>query len=312
MLLKLSRFSLLIAAAIALGGVAPVLLYWLAIGPLPTVTPERFVPIPMIEQLASFISGFVIKTIYMSIALVIVAVLWRRKAPDLVALKWGFLFFYLGEAFCALNYILFGERSVLFENLHSYGMVLSFAFVTWAIFEGMGRRLIRFSDPARKCAAVELCGPCAKHVPEAPCGLKRLFLWLTPSAGVLTAVPLSATPKAVSYNTTILGTEYNHAHLVVHQLYEIRFLPLVALALFSAAFVVLLMKKENAVAPAKLLFSAGMGALGFSLFRLFLFAPFQEHLAWFIVWEEVTEFLFALGALLALWFFRKGLFSSAA
>ena len=57
----------------------------------------------------------------------------------------------------------------------------------------------------------------------------------------------------------------------------------------------------------KLLFAAGMGPLGFSLLRFFLFASFKNNQVWFEFWEEATELLFIAGVGIALWIFRDGL-----
>jgi len=40
-------------------------------------------------------------------------VLRRQRDVDLVALRWGLLGFFVGEAFCATNYLAFGEQSLL-------------------------------------------------------------------------------------------------------------------------------------------------------------------------------------------------------
>lgn len=254
-------------------------------------------------------SGFVLKTIYMTLSLVLVAVLWRRRSPDLMALRWAMVFFYVGEAFCAGNYLLFNEQSHLFENLHSYGMVIAFAFAVFALFEGIDRRLLFLSEPNAKCAALTLCGPCIKYA-DVPCGLRRVFQILIPSAFVLCLLPLSAVPHADAFNTTILGKPYGYSHHIYHQLYEIRYLPIVAMVFCAAALGALLFSRENAVTRSKVLFSCGLGALGFSLFRLFLFAPHRHNLVWFSFWEEVTEFLFVVGVCYILWVFRRRLFGA--
>jgi hypothetical protein len=44
--------------------------------------------------------------------------------------------------------------------------------------------------------------------------------------------------------------------------------------------------------------------MGFSWFRWILYAAFYDNQLWFIVWEEVTEFLFIAGTLYLLLAFR--------
>lgn len=262
------------------------------------------------EQWAAIGSGFVIKTIYMTLSLVLVAVLWRRRSPDLVALRWAFIFFYAGEAFCAGNYLFFNEQCYLFEYLHSYGMVVAFGFVAFALFDGIDRRLLFLSDPEGKCAALSLCGPCIKYA-DVPCGLRRVFQILIPSVLVLCFLPLCAVPVAESFTTTIFARAYVYSHHVYHQLYEIRFLPVVAVVFCAVAFAVLLFRKTDPVTPSKILFACALGALGFSLFRLFLLAPHRHNLVWFAFWEEITEFLFVVGVCYVLWVFRRPLFRTS-
>ena len=50
---------------------------------------------------------FVVKPVYTLLALLIVVLLWKQSASDLAALRWGMLFFFLGENACAANYLLF-------------------------------------------------------------------------------------------------------------------------------------------------------------------------------------------------------------
>jgi hypothetical protein len=57
-----------------------------------------------------------------------------------------------------------------------------------------------------------------------------------------------------------------------------------------------------------MIFAAGVGPFGFSLFRFIVFRGFRTNLAWMDFWEEITEFIFILGVILVLWFFRRSLF----
>jgi hypothetical protein len=63
---------------------------------------------------------------------------------------------------------------------------------------------------------------------------------------------------------------------------------------------------------AKVLFAGGAGFLGFSFFRLFLFAPYADNVVWQFFWEEATEIIFIAGLVIILWLFRKGLFPKTA
>jgi len=263
-----------------------------------------------VEQWAAVISGFAIKPFYMGLSLILALVLIRSRSPDLVALRWALISFFLGEAFCALNYLGFGNTSHLVEYLHGLGMVIAFAFTAWAVLDGLDRRLVGFSDANGRCAAVPLCHGCPRRS-GGPCGLVRTFEFMIPALAVLALLPAMGQPAAVSYNTKILGGFYNYSHAVVHQLYEIRFCPIAAAVLLALAFAALVWKRKEPVAWSKALFCAGIGALGFSYLRWVLFAGFREDLVWFETWEEITELIYILGVAFVLWTFRHGLFATA-
>lgn len=264
---------------------------------------------PPFRQWVAVVTGYVIKPLYMGISLLLIIWLWRRRSPDLVALRWGMVAFLAGEGACAVNFVVFRHHSHLAEYLHSCGMVLCFGLATYALVEGIDSRLIHFSDPDRRCAAIGLCGPCIKHS-DVPCGLKRVFLLLIPCMMVLGLMPSGGEPQMVSYNTTIFGFPYNYSHPVIYQIFEGRFCPAYGILLLGASLAVLLVKRDDAVQTAKPLFAAGMGPIGFALLRFMIFRPYVDDLVWFQLWEEVTELLFIAGALCVLWIFRSRLFTS--
>ncbi len=263
------------------------------------------------EEWAIVLTGFGVKPFYTVLSLALVILLWRQRSPDLAALRWAMLSFFVGENFCAANYLVFGDRSCLCEYLHSLGMVLCFGLSAFALVEAADRRLVKFSDPEARCAAAGLCRRCAKHA-DAPCGLRRTFLFLLPALMLLCGVPLLADFITVSYNTEILGTFYNFSHPVLYQIYEIRYCPAAALTLLGVSLAVLALKRRDPVAWSKVFFAAGVGALGFSFFRLVFVQVYRDDLAWFTFWEETTEAIFLLGVGLLLWLFRHGLFAETA
>jgi hypothetical protein len=222
--------------------------------------------------------------------LAIVVWLWHRKEVDLSAIRWSMLFFFVGEAFCFLNVMVFFEDSMLLEHLHSVGMVLSLGYASYALFEGLDGRLIHFSDDSR-CAATGLCRVCDKRIPTV-CALRRLFLLLIPATALLAAIPLFSEFREAVYNTRILGILHSYRHPVIHQFYELRYLPLAALVLLTASFATLWLLERRSVTRAKILYSAALGAIGFSLFRLLLVASFIDDQVWFVVWEETSELVF--------------------
>lgn len=261
---------------------------------------------PLLEQAAAVLTGFFVKPLYTLLALVLVILLWRQPSPDLRALCWAMLAFFVGENCCAANYLMGSDQSLLLEYLHSYGMVLCFALTVYALFEGVDRRLLRLSDPDGRCAALGLCRRCIKQAPV-PCGLRRVFAIVIPALILLALAPLCAELVPVSYNTKIFRAFYNYSHPVACQIFETRYLPIAAFLLLTLSLLALQGIKKDPVLWSKLFFAAGMGALGFSGFRLVLFQVYRDNLVWFGVWEELTELLFVLGTAVVLVIFREGL-----
>jgi rhodanese-related sulfurtransferase len=265
----------------------------------------------LFEQWAVCFAAFGAKPLYILISFVLAVALRRLRSPDLVALRWALIYFFLGEVFCAFNYLFFNESSFLMEYLHSFGMVLTFGYTTYAIFEGLDLRAIKYSASQDKCALLGLCDACIKHK-DVPCGLRRVFKWLALSFVILSFMPLLAQFHPASYNTSIVGTLYNYSHSAIYQIFEIRYAPALAIHFFLGAFLVLQFSRTEPVPLAKLLFSAGMGFFGFSMFRLILLDLYLDNLVWFVCWEEFTEFLYVFIIGIVLWIFRARLFKEEA
>lgn len=264
---------------------------------------------PLYEQLLAVISGFGIKSIYTLLSLVIFIVLWRSKSPDLIALRWAMIFFFIGENCCAINYFVFTDKSYFFEYLHSYGMLLSFGFATYAIFEGIDRRILMLSEPNKKCAALSLCRKCIKYE-KVPCGLKRTFLMIIPASILLAFMPLCSDWHNNSYNTMILGTFYNYAHRIIYQQFENIYCPTAAIILLAISLFILLLKKNDSLPLAKIFFAAGIGPLGFGMLRSILAGMYSQNMVWLNFWEELTELLFIVGVCFILWVFHQSLFKT--
>lgn len=265
---------------------------------------------PYYEQVTQVVSGFVIKSFYSILALGIAILLWKRPESDLTALKWSMVFFFIGENFCAANYLFFSDKSYLSEYLHGFGMLLAFSFVTYAVFEGVDSRILHLSDPDKKCAALGLCKKCIKYE-KVPCGLKLSFYLVIPAMAIIALMPLFADWHSGSYNTMIFGKSYNYSHFIVYQQYERLFCPLTAIALLCISFLVLAFKKQDPISAAKLFFAAGFGPLGFGLMRTMLNGFYSNNLVWSNVWEEGTELMFIIGVCFIVWIFKRGLFAAA-
>ncbi len=259
------------------------------------------------QQVISVLAFFIIKPIYTMLALAVIIVLWKSRSPDLVALRWAMIFFFLGENSCAVSFLAFKERSYLFEYLHGYGMLLCFGFTAYAFLEAVDHRLLMLSTPERRCASLNFCTACIKQG-EAPCRLKQTFYLIIPAFIVLTFMLLTADWQDNVYNTIVFDQFYNYGHLRVHQLFESWYCGGAAILLFSISLYLLIVRGRRSIGPAKIAFSAGLGPLGFGTLRMILGAAYDENRVWYLFWEEGTEFLFILGICFTLWTFRHGLF----
>jgi hypothetical protein len=263
------------------------------------------------EQWLAVTAGFVVKPLYMLLAFIWVVWLWRRREPDLTAMRRGLIAFWLGENACTVNYLWFGGCSDFWEFLHNFGMAAGFAFIVWAVLDGVDRRLIKLSPPHERCAALNLCKTCIKYS-AVPCKLQRVFKMLLPATLVAAVIPFTAGIKMVSYNAVVLGTTEHYALMTSSQLFENYYCPAMAMLFISASWLVMRFKKDDPVPLAKVLFAAALGPLGFGFMRLFLSGAFADNLLWYVVWEEVTELLFVVAVGYVLWIFRNTLLGKPA
>lgn len=279
------------------GLLLPLVLYGLRLAPGVTLGPELApLQIPRWQELTLFFSAYLIKPLYMTLALLSAWLLLRNTAAELIALRRGMFFFFLGEAACAANYLLFHDRSPLLEYWHDYGMLVCFSLLSYALLQAFDARICHYSAADRRCALLPLCGGCYKQG-EIPCTLRQLFLWLLPGLMVLAALPLSAIPQDRRAVLLILDRPVLLAHPVSYQLLETRLFPIVAMVLFALAYLLLLWRREGAFAASKLLCAAGCGPLAFSLMRFLCYRGFADQLLWANVWEETTELCFVAGIL---------------
>ena len=301
--------KIIVLLIIGLGLVAPIV--FLVFYNAPTVisnTQVAFRASSYFEQSAAVATAFLIKPIYTILAFFIFMVLWKRVEPELKALKWSMIFFFVGENFCAANFLFTENHDVyLLEYFHSLGMVLSFGFASFALIEGIDRYAVHLTEPDKKCSFLTYCRGCIKYEPVA-CGVQSFLIFVGIAGALVALMPLSAELHVVSYNTKIWGTFYNYKHPILYQLFEFRYFPLLASGLFSAAALILWFGRHNRLHLSKMIFAAAVGPFGFSLFRFVVFHGYRTNLVWMDFWEEMTEFIFVLGVISALWFFRKSVF----
>ena len=292
------RHLALILALITGGIGLPFIIFAILSAPASPYIPFR--TSPLYEQWAVVLAFFGIKLIYTILAAILIFILRRRYELDLASLRWCIIMFFVGEACCFVNVMGFHDQSLLFEHLHSVGMVLSLACGIHALIEGLDHRILHYSDTER-CAFASLCPRCAKHT-SAPCALHRCLLLLLPLLALTASLPLFSSFRDTAYTTRVLGATHFYQHPILHQIYELRFLPLAAMLLYSASLLVLWRSERHALASAKILFAAASGAISFSFFRLFLVASYSNNHVWFAVWEELLELftIIAIGGVLYL------------
>lgn len=291
-------------------GILPIALYSLRASADLQVPPLAALPVhslPPYQQAAQALAGLFIKPLYMLLSLVIIVVLVGQPGADISALKWGQVAFLSGEIFCAVNFYIYRHASVLSEYLHSYGMALAFGFTFFALFESLDSRLLRLSNSETPCAALALCGKCTRHQDEG-CKVHSVAQFLMPLLAGLIFIPILSPLQPDSYAVSIFRFPYSYMRLSFYEAYERRILPLFALTSFAIAYVPLLVRR-NPPLPllTKAFTAAGLGALGFSFFRLVLNAIFADNLVWFEFWEETTELMYIGFILFTLWQFRRTL-----
>jgi len=301
-------------AAVAAAAI-PVLLYPLVRGRVPDPLAAGwqalpFQPISLLQQWQVMLYAFGIKPLYMTLSFLLIVWIWRQKAADMTALRWGLIWFWLGETACSIDYIFYAKTSSFWEYAHGFGMAVGFSFIAYAALEGIDQRLIKFSPRGERCAALGLCRACEKYTND-PCGLKRLFKFTIPALMLVSFMPLTAPFQLNAYRTELLGSPHYYYHMVTSQWFELRFCPLLALLFLTASWLVLLFKRTDPVSVSKALMAAGTGPLGFGIMRMSIVATFSGNQVWLNFWEESTELLFVLAVLLVLWTFRHRLLPGA-
>jgi len=243
----------------------------------------------LLEQQAQAFAGLVVKPVYMMLSLSLILLLIGQSRISIRALQWGQIAFLIGETFCAINFYIYKHESILSEYLHSYGMVLAFGFTSFALLEGW-ENLFGGRIRSRVDAEMQVW--------------MRIIL---PLLAILSLTPVLTTIHPESYAVTIFKFPYSYTRLDVYQLYERRILPLTAVFAFIVACLPLLKKSLPLTFTTKLFACAGIGALGFSLFRVVLNTMFVDNLIWFEFWEEITELMFVGIIAFTLWRYKKSL-----
>jgi hypothetical protein len=312
--MMINRKTVLLLILIILAGLIPVIVYWMETADLhaPDLASLPNRSLHPFGQMTQALAGLVIKPLYMMLSLTLIILLIGQRDSDIAALEWGLIAFFAGEVFCAINYYVYRHESILSEYIHSYGMAVAFGLVSFALIEGLDTRLLRLTSSKAACEALRICGRCTRRE-AAGCKARAIAQFVLPMLAILTFIPLLSPLQPQAYAVSIFGFPYSYTRLDVYELYERRVLPLLALAAFVVAWLPLLKKGEPPIPfLTKALACAGLGALGFSFFRVTLSAIFADNLVWFEFWEEATELMFTAAIGFALWQFRHSLLKGTA
>jgi len=258
------------------------------------------------QQFVAFMSGGVIKPTYMLLTLVVVWALRRAKALDLRLLFHGSLLFFVGEAFCAINYYFHRPGWVYsLDLLHGAGMVVMSALIPWGLFRLVDDRVLHFSNPDKGCVVQRLCGKCWKRDPVR-CGPHDVMLLLVIAFALVSLMPLSSALRPTYLMTEVFGSAVEYGAPTANHLVELRLYPLLGSLLLFLAFG-LLWGNARSIRRAEPVFFAGFGFMAYSMFRHLLINAYRDELWWSDFWEESTELILIASVGVLLIVFRRQL-----
>lgn len=269
-------------AVLILGGALPILVYIAQNGGLGTSELAKLQEINPSERLALITSLFNIKPIYMFLCTAILFVLWGRAATPARALFWGFAALLIGELICGATFFAFRRELIVSEHIHSYGMMLEFSFIVFALIDLLDRRV------------------------QTPIQIRSAFAFIAAMGIFASFLPLAVSPIPSGYHADIYGFPYIYARFEFNQRVESRVLPIASLCFFTLALAASIRTKHTGLPHITKVFpSAGAGLLAFSLLRLSLGALFAERLVWFEFWEETIQLIVITTIAFLLWQFKR-------
>ena len=249
-----------------------------------------FTPLSTFWQTISALSGCVIKPGYMLLNIYLLKRLYGQKDP-LVRLLWlGMLLFFLGEAFCAVNYLLYGLTSVSMELVHELFMVISFVFIGFAVMEYIDQHVLFASVEGKPCALLRVCKACPKTNTQEECNLKFLYKLLMLFFLLMALFPLFRPILTQAYKYDIFGTIYIKEHLPIYQLLEKRVFPVIGIVAAFITLGLLSSKSEKAFQLSRWTAATTLAFIGFGLARAIIFHAHLDNLILMDFWEEATEF----------------------
>jgi hypothetical protein len=234
-------------------------------------------------------AAFVVKPAYLVMALLVVVMLWRKKAKDLVLIRNAMLIFFIGENACSLNYLMASNTSVWLEFFHGLGMVGMFFLLFWGLVLFFDERILHYVEPERACAFHRHCKHCWKKE-RVSCGLHRLALYLLPALAFIATMPLTMPLRPYRIIMPVFLADVIWLKDFWNLFFEFRLYPILGAVCFIVSFL-LLYKGRRGLAKSQLLFFLALGFTSYSFFRFGLLLTFNENQGWADWWEESTEFI---------------------
>jgi len=318
------RFWIVTISAI-LAGIAAPIIFWFAYLNLQNVSPGEAISLlslpeshsipqrtfSLVEQTVSAIAEYGFSNIYKLTALALIILLWRKRSPDLVALRRGLISSLLAELVKVAGTANFlgDTQGLIVGYLYGAGEAICFSLVTYALMVALDERIFKFSCKDGKCALLNLCRQCHKYS-ATPCNLRLLFLFTIAGAAIISLMPLTAGFMNVYYKGVVFGETEVFGMPLFQQILALRVFPIIGFIFIFISWVTLLWKKEEGITASKDLFAIGLGPVGYSLLTFMTYWGFQNSLLWAEVWEECSEVLFIMGVAVTLFVFRKTLFGT--
>jgi hypothetical protein len=217
---------------------------------------------------------------YMFLCVAILLTTWGRGALSGRSLFWGISALLTGELICGVTFFAFRRELIVSEHIHSYGMMLEYSFIAFALFDLLHKRFIPDLNRVRPLYAF-----------AAGMGVFASFL------------PSNISTIPTGYQADLYGFPYTYARFEFNLWVESHFLPLASLTFFTFALFSALTSNQTLLP--RVFLSAGFGLLAFSIVRLSLGALFAERLVWFEFWEEAIQLLVISTVAFLLWQFKR-------
>lgn len=247
------------------------------------------IPISTISQLAVTMAAFVVKPVYMLISILIIVVLWRQHARELILLRFAMVSFVLGEGACAVNYLAAENAGLWLEFLHGAGMVGTYTLVFGSLFVFFDEQILHYSAADRRCNMQRFCRHCWKNE-TVECGLFRIGLIALPMFAVCALLPVTMPIRPYTMIMPVFDSDVLWIKDFWNLLIEFRVYPILGACCALLSFLIF-RRGKDAVTKAQPLLFLSVGFTGYAFFRFGLLLTFGENQGWADWWEELSELM---------------------